>query len=196
MTISKLAGLIIVTGLILGVGAAVIHFAEQSKDEIPVYGQVTDFALTERSGQPFRTDDMKGKITVANFFFTTCPGPCPRMNAKVAGLYRGFASSDKVEFVSISVDPDKDSLEALRAYSQKMGVTDNRWLFLRGPGDEIHRISESVFKLAGEFPTMHSTKLILIDEELQIRGYYSSEEDVDVQSLKAHMKVLAEKLPS
>ncbi len=194
MTLPKLAGLIIVTGLILGAGAAVIHYAEKSREQIPVYGSVTPFELTERSGQMFQTSDMKGKITVANFFFTTCPGPCPRMNAKVAELYRAFSTSGKVQFVSISVDPENDSLAALQEYSRKMGVTDNRWLFLRGPGDEIHRVSESIFKLAGEMPTMHSTKLVLIDDSLQIRGYYNSDDDAVVQTLKTHITQLAKKL--
>lgn len=196
MNLSKLIGWIMIVGLIVGSAAAVIHFADKSRGEIPVYGPVAEFELTERSGQAFQVAAMKDKITILNFFFTTCPGPCPRMNARVAELYRGFSTSDKVQFVSITVDPDRDSLQTLRAYAAKMGVTDNRWLFLRGPGDEIHRISEKIFMLGGELPSMHSTKLILIDADLQIRGYYSSEDEAVLQMLKTHVRELVERLPA
>lgn len=196
MNVGKLIGWFIIAGLIIGSAAAAIHFADKSRGEIPVYGPVTEFELTERSGQAFPTAALKNKITVLNFFFTTCPGPCPRMNAKVAELYRGFSTSDDVQFISITVDPDRDSLQVLREYAEKMGVTDSRWLFLRGPGDEIHRISEKIFLLGGELPSMHSTKLILIDESLQIRGYYSSEDEAVLQVLKTHVKELVERLPS
>lgn len=114
------------------------------------------------------------------------------MNGRVAELYRKFATSDRVGFVSISVDPDQDSLSALREYAKKLGVTDDRWLFVRGPGEEVHRISEEVFHLAGEMPSMHSTKLILVDGSLRVRGYYSSEDEDALWVLQDHVRALLE----
>lgn len=184
----------------LGFGAAalalgtvvVLQLAQRSRVELPVFGQVSSFELTERSGRAYSSKEMAGRVTIINFFFTTCTGPCPRMNGRVAELYRKFATSDRVGFVSISVDPDQDSLSALREYAKKLGVTDDRWLFVRGPGEEVHRISEEVFHLAGEMPSMHSTKLILVDGSLRVRGYYSSEDEDALRVLQDHVRALLE----
>ena len=180
-------------GLMIG-ASVVIYQANLSRAELPVIGAVTPFEFVERNGRPFGQEEMKGKITVVNFFFTTCPGPCPRMNAQVAELYKLYAASDRVQFVSVSVDPDRDSLAALQEYAVKYGVRDRRWLFLRGPIDDVHRLSEQVFLLGGEMPTMHSTKLVLVDGQTQIRGYYSSEEPASLRILQAHIRELVKEL--
>ncbi len=177
------------------IGASiVIYNANLSRAELPVIGRVTPFEFTERGGRPFGLSEMKGKITVVNFFFTTCPGPCPRMNAQVAELYKLYAVSDKIQFVSISVDPGRDSLAALQQYALNYGATDQRWAFLRGPIEEVHKLSEQVFLLGGELPTMHSTKLVLVDDQARIRGYYSSEEPASVKMLKTHIRELVREL--
>jgi protein SCO1/2 len=180
-------------GLILG-AAAMIYQAQRRPAELPVIGQVTPFEFTERDGRPFGEHEMKGKISVVNFFFTTCSGPCPRMNAQVADLYKFYAGSDRIQFISISVDPDKDSLAALQGYARALGVTDQRWVFLRGKREDVQQLSEKVFLLAGDMPTMHSTKLVLVDERAQIRAYYSSEEPENMNILKTHIRELAKEL--
>lgn len=180
-------------GLMIG-ASVVIYRANLSRAALPVIGQVTPFEFTERSGRPFGQTEMKGKITIVNFFFTTCPGPCPRMNAQVAELYKLYSASDKIQFVSISVDPERDSLAALQQYALNYGVTDQRWVFLRAPIEEVHKLSERVFSLGGELPTMHSTKLVLLDDQARIRGYYSSEESASVKMLKTHILELVKEL--
>ena len=134
------------SGLVIGIVAVfllallalvVIEMAQQSRYKLPDYGVIPDFRFTERSGAAYGTDEMKGKINVVNFFFTNCTGPCPFMNSQVAKLYRKYAPNNEVQFVSISVDPQRDSLAVLREYAKNFGVTDYRWLFLRGPMDEV-----------------------------------------------------------
>ena len=112
------------------------------------------------------------------------------MNKRVSELYQKYATTDEVQFVSISVDPDRDSLHVLQEYARNYGVTDNRWLFVRAPIEEVHRISEKGFMLAGELPTIHSTKLILVDRDLNIRGYYDSFEDEHLRLLTTHVRAL------
>ena len=168
----------------------IIWFANQSRSDIGILGLVPEFEFTERDGRPFGSQEMKGKISIVNFFFTSCKGPCPVMNKRVAELYKKYATSSDVRFISISVDPDRDSLSVLQAYARAYGVSDNRWLFLRAPIADVYRISEQGFMLAGELPTIHSTKLILVDRELNIRGYYDSFDEESLNLLTVHVKEL------
>jgi protein SCO1/2 len=176
---------------ILSVSALiVIDLANESRSDLPALGNVPEFQFTERSGSIFGNNDMQGIINIVNFFFTTCQGPCPVMNARVAELYQKYSTTDQVRFVSISVDPKRDSLAVLKKYAQDFGVTDNRWLFLRGEIDEVHRVSEKGFMLAGDLPTIHSTKLVLVDRNQRIRGYYDSFDEEKLRLLTVHVREL------
>ena len=168
----------------------VIDMANKSRADLPVLGEVPAFQFVERNGTPFGKNDMKGTISIVNFFFTSCKGPCPIMNSKVAELYRKYATTDKVRFISITVDPDRDSLAVLNQYARNFGVTDNRWLFLRGEINQVHRLSEEGFMLAGDFPTLHSTKLILVDTDTKIRGFYDSFDQEALRLLTTHVREL------
>jgi len=189
----KIKGLyfsIIVIFLLSLLALIVIYLANKSRSDLPSLGEVPTFKFVERSGESFGYENMKGKINIVNFFFTTCKGPCPIMNARVAELYIKYSTTDEVRFISISVDPKRDSLAVLRQYADEFGVTDDRWLFLRGDLDEVHRVSEEGFMLAGDLPTIHSTKLILVDEDLKIRGYYDSFDEESLRLLTVHVREL------
>jgi protein SCO1/2 len=189
----KLRGLFItiIILLILSILALiVIDMANTSRRDLPILGTAPEFQFTERSGEAFDNNNMQGKIHIVNFFFTTCVGPCPIMNARVAELYQKYSTTDQVRFVSISVDPKRDSLSVLQKYAEDMGVVDGRWLFLRGEIEEVHRVSEEGFMLAGELPTIHSTKLILVDKNKNIRGYYDSFDEENLRLLTTHVREL------
>jgi len=115
------------------------------------------------------------------------------MNSKVAELYSKYVTSRDVQFISISVDPATDSLHVLQEYAKRFGVNDNRWRFLRGEIDEVQALTEKGFKLAGNLPNLHSTKLILVDRTGNIRGYYDSFEDESLNLLTAHIRTLLKK---
>jgi protein SCO1/2 len=180
--------------LVLGITATyVILEAKSSQRELEVLGTVSQFQLTERSGLEFGLDEMRGKINVVDFIFTGCQGPCPVMADNMSSLYKAFAGSDKVQFISISVDPTRDRLQVLQEYARKQGVTDNRWVFLRGNINTIQWLSEGVFKLAADdLPALHSTKFILVDDIGQIRGYYSGTDKASVNVLKTHIRELVQ----
>lgn len=172
----------------------VVDFAEQSRNEIPVYDAVPDFSFIESRGQKFGLQDLKGKINVIDFFFTTCRGPCPLMSENMEKLYEYYKTTDKVQFVSISVDPKRDSLSVLREYAGRHGVNDNRWKFLNGDIEEIKRLSEQGFKLGADFPDMHNTNFILVDQNGIIRGYYDLFTDASMKLLKTHIRQLGKML--
>jgi protein SCO1/2 len=115
------------------------------------------------------------------------------MNSKVAELYKKYSTTDKVQFVSISVDPQNDSLHVLKKYAQRFGAVDRRWLFLRGELDQVQELTEQGFLLAGELPNLHSTKLVLVDQSGFIRGYYSCYDEEDLKLLTIHVKELLRK---
>ncbi|MEX2560165.1 MAG: SCO family protein [Pirellulales bacterium] len=145
-----------------------------------------EFSFLERNGQTVHLADLKGKVWVASFFFTECPGFCLQMNQEVAALSHEFPGAT---FVSISVDPEKDTPERLREYADKLGADPNRWLFLIGDMDDVQQLGQDVFKV----PVVgkeHSDRLILVDRDGAVVGRYRSLEPTQLLSLKRQLKKL------
>ena len=180
--------------LVLGALAIIIvNQANKSRYEIPIYGVLSDFAFTAaNTGKPFGLAQMKGKINVVDFMFTNCRSVCPVMVVNMGDLYELYKGSDLVQFVSISVDPDRDSLEALRQYAHDHDVTDNRWIFLRAPIEDVVQLCEKQFMLgADELPMGHTTKFILVDQQGRIRSYHEGLESESMTALKSNIRQLA-----
>ena len=97
-------------GVLLIGGLVALYVANESLNDLPKIGRVSQVHLTGSDGSSLTEEDFKNKISIVNFFFTSCTGPCPRMNARVAKLYRQFQGTDRVQFVSVTVDPERDSL--------------------------------------------------------------------------------------
>ncbi|MBZ0265480.1 SCO family protein [bacterium] len=170
----------------------VIFQAQRSKKvELDIYGQVPQFTFTERQNEPFGTDQMMGEINVVDFIFTRCQGACPVMATKMQRLYAEFSENPGVRLVSISVDPAHDTLEVLQQYAIDHGVTDQRWVFLHAPIEDVVTLSEKGFMLpADNLPMGHSSKFALVDAMGQIRGYYDSFDDTEVDQLIIDIKRL------
>jgi cytochrome oxidase Cu insertion factor (SCO1/SenC/PrrC family) len=143
------------------------------------YGKVPQFQLTNQDARPFGSADLKGKIWIADFIFTMCPGPCPMISSRMSELQKPLENTD-VHLVSVSVDPDHDSPAVLRGYAEKLHAQPQRWDFLTGSKSAIYDLSRNGFKLAvadgsSENGTpVHSTRLILVDRKGEIRGYYDA----------------------
>lgn len=174
-------------GLIAGMVAAVVlavfaviilRQADQSKSELPVYGEVPEFTFVNQDGEAFGSADLIGKVSVVDFIFTRCKSACPIMAREMGQLYNNFKETDDLQFVSISVDPDHDTLAVLKSYALANGVTDARWQFLHAPVEEVVQLSEGGFMLAADkLPMGHSTKFALVDRSGRIRGYFNALED-------------------
>lgn len=179
--------------LFLGViGYWVIGQAQKSVSELPVLGELPPFEFVASDGSSFGRADMIGHLNVVDFMFTRCQGPCPIMSANMADLYRKMEGNDLVQFISISVDPEFDSPSVLRKYGNELGVTDSRWLFLRGEQEAVKQLSEEGFMLAaGGLPAGHSTRFVLVDEKARIRGYYSGTDRASLDILITHLRQLA-----
>ena len=164
------------------------------------YGTVPIFQLTNQDGQPFGSAQLRGKIWIADFIYTTCPGPCPMISSRMSELQKPLANTD-VHLVSFTVDPGKDTPEVLRAYAQKLQAQPGRWDFLTGPQPIIYELSRDGFKLAvsdgredAGLP-VHSTRMILVDRHGQIRGYYEATEPDAVTKLVADTNHLLREQP-
>lgn len=181
--------------ILAAAGAFVINRANISRSDIPILWEVPEFEFVERSGQAFGLDDMKGKLNVVDFIFTSCPDICPVMSARMSELYELYSGFDIVRFVSISVDPERDTLETLQAYAEAWGVIDNRWVFLRAEIEDVVELSEDGFKLQAEdLPMGHSNRFVLVDQNGMIRSYHDSFDDVALGALKKNIRELARSL--
>lgn len=138
---------------------------------LEVYGEVPAFQLTNQLGQPVNRSALDGHVWVADFVFTNCEGPCPRMSSHMRALQN--ATDGRVKLVSFTVDPDKDTPPVLAAYAQRFGADAARWSFLTGDKSTLNTLDQDAFKLGTIGAGMdHSTRFVLIDKRSQIRGYY------------------------
>lgn len=194
-TLIIIIGLVVAMAILAGGAYLVVNKAEDARAELPVLGQVPPFEMTESYGEPFGLENTRGKICVYDFMFTRCHGPCPIMVVNMADLYRAFESTDYVQFISITVDPDHDTLSVLRKYGEEHGVNDGRWMFLHAPIEEVVDLCENGFKLpADDLPGAHTTRFVLVDHLGRIRGYYSGTDDASMRILKDHISRLVQEI--
>jgi protein SCO1/2 len=170
---------------------------------VSAYGTVPGFQLTNQNGQPFGSAQLSGKIWIADFISTTCPGPCPMISSRMSELQKPLDKTD-VHLVSFSVDPEKDTPEVLRGYADKLQAEPGRWDFLTGAKSAIYNLSHDGFKLAvsdgspataGQGIPVHSTRMVLVDRHGQIRGYYDATEPEAITKLLADTNHLLREQP-
>jgi protein SCO1/2 len=164
------------------------------------YGTVPAFQLTNQAGQPFGSANLAGKVWIADFIYSTCPGPCPMISTRMSEMQKPLEKTD-VHFVSFSVDPEKDTPEMLGEYAKRLHAQPGRWDFLTGPKAAIYDLSVRGFKLPAaerggdNGQPVHSTRLVLVDRQGQIRGYYDATEADAVTRLLAVVSHLLKAQP-
>lgn len=177
-------------------------FTPQWFEEIPQsLHRIPPFSLTDQSGNPINQDRLEGHIYVANFFFTACPGICPKMTGNLLGIQKIFADEPRVKILSHSVAPSVDTVEQLRNYADKNQVTDSKWHLLTGPQESIYTLARKFYfadkttgfnKSTREF--LHTENFVLVDTEGHIRGVYNGIRSLDMQRLKADIQTLLKEL--
>ena len=160
-------------------------FLRHVPDPPPVLGSAPAFHMVDQAGRPFGSDELKGQVYVASFFFTRCTSICPKLMYQVRTLQDRLKNEhqDGIHLVSISVDPENDTAENLASYAENVGVDPARWTLLSGEKERLFDILEKGFKVPlGEpmtTPTAidiaHTGKLVLVDRQGRIRGYYESD---------------------
>ena len=164
--------------------AALLLTACQTRPTLPSFGVVPYFNLTDQTGHPFDSHVLDGKPWIANFIFTSCPGPCPRMSSQLRDLRT--LTPQKVSF---TVDPARDTPDVLASYAKRYNADPQTWHFLTGPQSELHHLSRQVFKLGDvDRQLEHSTRFVLIDGQRRIRGYYDSSDPEKLSQLAQDAK--------
>lgn len=156
----------------------------------PVLGAVPAFALTDQTGRRFGTDQLRGKVWVADFIFTACQEACPLMSQKMADVMRRARHlGPDFHLVSMTVDPDRDTPARLAEYGARFGAPAQKWSFLTGPMDVIQAAVVDGFKMGLDrrpaaggtdasaaapsfWEIVHGEHLVLVDRQLRIRGYF------------------------
>ena len=189
---------LVTAGLLLWLRHVEVHALAQRT--VSSYGAVPHFQLVNQEGRPFDSAQLAGKIWIADFIYTTCPGPCPMISTRMSELQKPLEKTD-VHLVSFSVDPEKDTPEVLRGYAEKLRAEPKRWDFLTGPKSAIYDLSHKGFKLAisdgsdeAGIP-VHSTRMVLVDRHGEIRGYYEATEADAVTKLLADTSHLLREQP-
>jgi protein SCO1/2 len=167
--------------------------------EVPVWGTLPDFSLTNQDTLPYGTAQLEGRPWIADFIFTKCPGRCPKLTYEMSRIQtelrgRGW---DDVMLVSISVDPANDTPEALAEYAARHSAKLDGWQFLTGTRDSIWSLSVEGFKLAVQEvedtsagPILHSNRFVLADGRQQIRGYYDALDADDRAKLLRDLEIV------
>lgn len=156
---------------------------------------IPDFTFTSHRGLQVGRSEMEGKITIVDFFFTSCPSICPLMSSEMERVDDAFKDNPFVQIYSISIDPEFDTQEVLDSYAQKH-LASFKWHFLSGDKETTYQLARCGFIL----PTfdgygvpedfVHSDKFVLIDEFGRIRGYYSGTTREEVDRLILETKIL------
>jgi protein SCO1/2 len=152
----------------------------------PVLSQLPAFTLTDEQGRSYGSDELRGTVYIASFFFTRCPSICPALMHDVARLQEGFASRgiEGIRLVSITVDPENDTPTVLKDYSQALHADPARWTFLTGPPERVRDLVVAGFKTpmdradtgpGSAMDIAHTGKIVLVDGSGRIRGYYGTD---------------------
>ncbi|MBD2768111.1 SCO family protein [Hymenobacter sp. BT664] len=168
-----------------------------------VFATVPAFRLTDQAGQVITNKTLAGRAYVADFFFATCPGICPKMQGEMLKVYTQFAKDPRVVFLSHTIDPAHDTLPILRDYAQRLGITDaTRWHFATTGAHGEPTAKDTVFQLAHAYFTAalpdkqapggfaHNGTFALVDDQGHIRGLYDSLNAAEVARLLAELPIL------
>ena len=192
---NKFIYIILVTLISMGFFANWVIDKAQSSIDIPVIKEVPRFSFTNQNGEKFSNNNFRDKVTILNFIFTSCTGPCPLMTLNMQKLYSNFKGTKEVQFVSITVDPEVDTQEKLKLEAEMIGVDNNQWQFLRSDLDEVKKLKRDGFMLfADNLPNGHSIKSILIDNVGNIRKYYDGTDIGSQEILKKDIVYLLDNM--
>jgi protein SCO1 len=164
------------------------RYVDDNKDT--VYHQIADFAFINQLGDTVTNADLKGKVYVADFFFTSCPTICPIMKKEMLKVYEKFNGNPDFKILSHSIDATHDTPEVLKDYAERLGITDaSTWNFLTGDQETIFEIGQTSYLTTamedqqepGGF--LHSGAFLLIDQQGRIRGVYDGTKSDQVDRL-------------
>jgi len=142
-------------------------------EQLPVIRAVPAFSLTDQEGRTVTKEDLRGKIWIADFFFTRCAGPCPLMTARMLEMQKALVKTPEVKLVSITVDPEHDTPEVLKVYAEANFADPDRWMFLTGDKAVIEKlVTEGFMQHLSEEDgePVHGTMFLVVDGNGMVRS--------------------------
>ena len=161
------------------------------ENELPEIGMVPEFEFVNSEQETITLNNLKGKVWVADFIFTTCTMACPMMTGNMNIIHKKYKKNDNVRLVSISVYPEYDTPEVLTKYASQYDANTSRWYFLTGEESTVKRVIKDGFKI-GDYEDIifHSEKFALVDKKGMIRAYYNGMKTEDMKKLKKDINSL------
>jgi protein SCO1/2 len=169
---------------VLAVGLLVVRFGVLGGSKVPPpLLELPAYKLTDHRGASFGAAELRGKVYIADFVFTSCPTVCPRLTERMHEIQRRTDDlGDALQLVTFTVDPENDTPEVLAAYAKKHEANPTRWTFLTGPLGEVETVVLRGFKIAmgkketqaGMMEIFHGERLVLVDREGKIRRFYEA----------------------
>ena len=160
------------------------------------FHKIDNFSLVNQNNEIITNETYDGKIYIADFFFTTCPGICPIMKENMIVLQDEFINDDDILLLSHTVTPEIDSVPVLKKYSQEQGVVDSKWNMVTGNKKQIYDLARKSYLVAEDiespvkYDMIHTENIVLVDSKRRIRGFYDGT-DIDVmEDLINDIKIL------
>jgi len=173
------------------------HWMEPDDKALDSFHRIAPFKLINQDGNIVTEKTFEDKIYVADFFFTTCPGICPKMTANMTELQKEFLLDDDVLLLSHSVTPESDSVSVLKRFAKYKGILSDKWHLVTGDQQEIYRLGRKDYfveedlgldKKEDDF--LHTENFVLIDKKGRIRGIFNGLNKTSVKQLIADIKTL------
>ncbi len=182
-------------GFYFGLKKYIPDFAKSKMEPI---GRVMPFTFTNQDGKFFTEKEVEGKVFVAEYFFTTCPSICPRMNTNMKVVYEKFKNENNFLILSHTSDPETDSSARLKKYSDSLGVSTDKWIFLTGSKDSLYRQARYSYKIDDpnnnlqniEQDFLHSQFFALVDKEGRVKKIYDGLKPSEVNEMMEDIEKL------
>lgn len=175
-----------------------VELVDSTVQHVSKYHTIADFSFTNQNGKTITQKDYKGKVYVADFFFTTCQTICPKMTSNMTEIQKAFLNNPKVMLLSHSVLPDTDSVPVLKEYALKNGVVDGKWNLVTGDKKEIYGIARKSYLAVKTgspdqlYDMVHTENFILVDTKQRVRGFYDGTKTEDITRLIQDVNWLVE----
>lgn len=190
--------LVLITGFWLLLGTVKGFFDKK----LPVMSYVQPFAFTDQNGHQVTDKDFAGKVYVTEYFFTTCKGICPKMNANMKKVFEKFKDQKDFAILSHTSMPETDSVPLMKAYEEKMiGKNPNfaaRWYFVTGTKDSLYKMARQSYLLDNNKNNIvnirdhfiHTQFFALVDKEMRVRGIYDGLQQDEIERLDKEIEKL------
>ena len=172
------------------------QLVDSTVQHVKRFHKIADFELINQNNKTVTNKNYDGKIYIADFFFTTCPGICPIMTYNMITLQEEFLDDDQVLLLSHTVTPEIDSVSVLKSYSIEKGVIDSKWNMVTGDKKQIYNLARKSYLVAEDiegshfYDMIHTENFVLVDSRRRIRGFYDGTDEESMNQLVDDVYIL------